>query len=63
MRALVPYLALRHVRSRGLQSALTVAGVAVGVAVLIIALSLTNGFIDELIRSTLKATPMVSLQS
>lgn len=59
----MPYLALRHVRSRGLQSALTVAGVAVGVAVLIIALSLTNGFIDELIRSTLKATPMVSLQS
>ena len=63
MRALVPYLAWRHVRSRGLQSGLTVAGVAVGVAVLLIALSLTNGFIDELIRSTLKATPMVSLQS
>lgn len=63
MQRLVPYLAWRHVRSRGLQSGLTVAGVAVGVAVLLIALSLTNGFIDELIRSTLKATPMVSLQS
>jgi len=46
-----------------LQSALTVAGVAVGVAVLIVALSLTNGFIDELISSTLRATPMLTLQS
>ncbi len=63
MRSLVPYLAWRHVRSRGLQSALTVVGVAIGVAVLLIALSLTNGFVDELIRSTLKATPMLSLQS
>ncbi len=63
MRALVPYLAWRHVRRRGLQSALTVAGVGVGVAVLIVALSLTNGFIDELIRSTLKATPMLTLQN
>lgn len=63
MRSLVPYLALRHVRRRGLQSGLTVAGVAVGVAVLIVALSLTNGFIDELITSTLRATPMLTLQS
>ncbi|HRQ11617.1 MAG TPA: ABC transporter permease, partial [Trueperaceae bacterium] len=63
VRALVPYLAWRHVRRRGLQSALTVAGVAVGVAVLIVALSLTNGFIDELIRSTLRATPMLTLQN
>ncbi|HET9028488.1 MAG TPA: ABC transporter permease [Trueperaceae bacterium] len=63
MRTLVPYLAWRHVRRRGLQSALTVSGVAVGVAVLIIALSLTNGFIDELISSTLRATPMLTLQS
>src|SRR5690606_26161332 len=38
-------------------------GVATGVAVLIVALSLTNGFIDELITSTLRATPMVTLQS
>jgi lipoprotein-releasing system permease protein len=37
-------------------------GVAVGVAVLILALSLTNGFVDELVRSTLRATPHVSLQ-
>jgi len=31
--ALVPFLAWRHVRARALQSALTVGGVAVGVAV------------------------------
>jgi len=60
--ALVPFLAWRHVRARALQSALTVGGVAVGVAVLIIALSLTNGFVDELVSSTLRATPHVSLQ-
>lgn len=46
-----------------MQSGLTVTGVAVGVMVLITALSLTNGFIDELIRSTLKATPHVTLRS
>lgn len=50
-------------RRRGLQSLLTVLGVAVGVMVLITALSLTNGFIDELMTSTLRATPMLSLQS
>ncbi len=63
MKSLVPYLAWRHVRRRGLQSGITVLGVAVGVMVLIVALSLTNGFIDELITSTLRATPMVTLQS
>jgi lipoprotein-releasing system permease protein len=31
--------------------------------VLIVALSLTNGFVDELIKSTLKATPMLTLES
>ena len=62
MGALVPFLAWRHVRARALQSALTIAGVAVGVAVLIVALSLTNGFVDELVSSTLRATPHVSLQ-
>ena len=60
--ALVPFLAWRHLRSRPLQSTLTIGGVAVGVTVLIVALSLTNGFIDELVRSTLRATPHVSLQ-
>lgn len=63
MRSLVPYMAWRHIRRRGLQSGITVLGVAVGVMVLIVALSLTNGFIDELITSTLRATPMVTLQS
>ena len=62
MGALVPFLAWRHVRARGLQSALTIGGVAVGVAVLIVALSLTNGFVDELISSTLRATPHLALQ-
>jgi len=63
MRPLVPYLAWRHMRRRALQTGLTVVGVAVGVMVLIVALSLTNGFIDELVRSTLRATPMLTLQS
>ncbi|MDR9391475.1 MAG: FtsX-like permease family protein [Trueperaceae bacterium] len=57
------YLALAHVRRRGLQTTLTLGGVAVGVAVLITALSLTNGFIDELLSSTLRATPHVTLRT
>lgn len=63
MRRFVLFLALRHIRRRALQSALTVLGVAVGVMVLVTALSLTNGFIDELISSTLQATPHVALAS
>jgi len=62
VRPFVVFLAWRHVRRRGLQSVITVAGVAVGVMVLIVALSLTNGFIDELVSSTLQATPHVTLQ-
>jgi lipoprotein-releasing system permease protein len=58
----VRFLAWRHVRARPLQSLLTIAGVAMGVMVLIVALSLTNGFVDELISSTLRATPHVTLQ-
>jgi len=61
MRPFVLFLALRHIRRRALQSTLTLLGVAVGVMVLVTALSLTNGFIDELIRSTLEATPHISL--
>lgn len=61
MRHFVLFLALRHIRRRALQSVLTLLGVAVGVMVLITALSLTNGFIDELISSTLEATPHISL--
>ncbi len=55
------FLAFRHIRRRPLQSILTILGVAVGVMALVTALSLTNGFIDELISSTLKATPHVTL--
>lgn len=61
MSRFVLFLALRHIRRRALQSVLTLLGVAVGVMVLVTALSLTNGFIDELISSTLQATPHVSL--
>ena len=61
MRRFVLFLALRHIRRRALQSVLTLLGVAVGVMVLVTALSLTNGFIDELISSTLEATPHISL--
>ena len=61
MRRFVLFLALRHIRRRALQSVLTLLGVAVGVMVLVTALSLTNGFIDELIGSTLEATPHISL--
>ncbi len=63
MRSFVLFLALRHIRRRALQSGLTLLGVAVGVMVLITALSLTNGFIDQLISSTLEATPHISLSA
>src|SRR5690625_258534 len=63
MRPFTLFLAMRHIRRRALQSFITVAGVAVGVMVLITALSLTNGFIDELLSSTLQATPHVTLSS
>ncbi len=55
------FLAFRHIRRRPLQSILTILGVAVGVMALVTALSLTNGFIDELVSSTLKATPHITL--
>jgi lipoprotein-releasing system permease protein len=61
MRPFTIFLALKHIRRRLLQSLLTVLGVAVGVMVLVTALSLTNGFIAELVRSTLQATPHITL--
>ena len=61
MQNLVVFLAFHHIRRRPLQSLLTVCGVAVGVMVLLVALSLTNGFISELISSTLRATPHVDV--
>ncbi len=57
------FIAAKHIRSRKLQSLLTILGVAVGVMVLVIALSLTNGFIAELLKTTLRATPHISLLS
>lgn len=55
------FLAVRGIRYRRLQSLAAVLGVAAGVAVVTTALSLTNGFTDELIRATLKATPHLIL--
>ncbi len=55
------FLALKHIRKRLLQSIITVLGVAVGVMVLVTALSLFNGFISQLLRSTLQATPHITL--
>jgi len=57
------FLAYKHIKRRKLQSLLTILGVAVGVMVLVIALSLTNGFISELLKTTLRATPHISLLS
>ncbi|MEZ4630383.1 MAG: FtsX-like permease family protein [Deinococcales bacterium] len=61
MNHLVIFLAFKHIRRRPLQSSLTVLGVAVGVIVLVVVLSLFNGFSDELLKKTLQATPHVSL--
>ncbi|WP_261663543.1 ABC transporter permease [Deinococcus sp. Marseille-Q6407] len=59
----LPWLLARaHLKKRRTQNALTVAGIAVGVAVLIAALSLTNGFTGALISATLRASPHLSVQ-
>ncbi len=55
------FLAVKGIRHRRLQSLAAVLGVAAGVAVVTTALSLTNGFTEELIRATLKATPHLIL--
>ncbi|MCS6867119.1 MAG: FtsX-like permease family protein [Thermus sp.] len=57
------FLALAHLRRRPLQTALALLGVGVGVAVLLAALSLTNGFVSGLVRATLKAYPHLVLFS
>lgn len=57
------FLALAHLRRRPLQTALALLGVGVGVAVLLTALSLTNGFVSGLVRATLKAYPHLVLFS
>lgn len=56
-------LARAHLTRRKLQNTLTVLGIAVGVMVLIAALSLTNGFTRALIDATLRASPHLSLTS
>ncbi|MGC8876291.1 ABC transporter permease [Thermus sp.] len=55
------FLALAHLRRRPLQTALALGGVGVGVAVLLAALSLANGFTSGLVRATLKAYPHLVL--
>jgi len=54
-------LARAHLSHRRTQNLLTVLGIAVGVMVLIAALSLTNGFTRALVDATLQASPHLSL--
>ncbi|MEF2277737.1 ABC transporter permease [Deinococcus sp. YIM 134068] len=54
-------LARAHLSRRRTQNVLTVLGIAVGVMVLIAALSLTNGFTRALVDATLRASPHLSL--
>lgn len=56
-------LARAHLTRRRTQNLLTVLGIAVGVMVLIAALSLTNGFTRALVDATLRASPHLSLTS
>lgn len=56
-------LAKAHLTRRRTQNILTILGIAVGVMVLIAALSLTNGFTRSLIDATLQASPHLSLNS
>lgn len=58
---LILTLALSHLRRRRTQNALTVIGIAVGVMVLVTALSLTNGFTQSLIDATLRTIPHLAL--
>ncbi|WP_022798316.1 FtsX-like permease family protein [Thermus islandicus] len=55
------FLALAHLKRRPLQTALALLGIGVGVAVLLAALSLTNGFTSGLVKATLKAYPHLVL--
>jgi len=55
------FLAWKNLRHRRLQSLVAVLGIAAGVAVVTASLSLTNGFVKELINATLKATPHILL--
>ena len=59
--SIVRTLALAHLRRRRTQNLVTVLGIAVGIMVLIAALSLTNGFSRSLIEATLRASPHLTL--
>lgn len=59
--SLARLLSLAHLRHRRAQNAITVLGIAVGIMVLIAALSLTNGFTRSLIDATLRASPHLTL--
>ncbi|WP_293912320.1 FtsX-like permease family protein [Deinococcus sp.] len=61
MHSLPLTLARAHLRRRRTQNLSTVLGIAVGVMVLIAALSLTNGFTGALVQATLRASPHLSL--
>ncbi|MBM3268278.1 MAG: ABC transporter permease [Candidatus Sericytochromatia bacterium] len=54
------FLARRHLRTRWRQSAILVASIAVGVAILTTALSLTNGFEADLVGRILSTTPHIA---
>ncbi|MPY65663.1 ABC transporter permease [Deinococcus sp. SDU3-2] len=56
-------IARAHLTRRRTQNVLTVLGIAVGVMVLIAALSLTNGFTRALVDATLRASPHLSLNA
>lgn len=56
------FLAVRQLRARARQSVMLVASVAVGVAMLITALSLVNGFEADLMSRILATTPHVALE-
>ena len=55
------FLAWRHVQARWRQAVLLVAGIAVGVAILTTALSLTNGFEDDLVSKILGTSPHIAM--
>ena len=63
MPSLARLLSLAHLRHRRAQNAITVLGIAVGIMVLIAALSLTNGFTRSLIDATLRASPHLTLSA
>jgi len=61
VQSLARLLSVAHLKQRRAQNAITVLGIAVGVMVLIAALSLTNGFTRSLIDATLRASPHLTL--